>query len=137
MAAPAHQPDALAVVLRAAELFNAMDLEAFYATLTPDVEWVPDPAWPDAEPMHGVEELRAFTERFKDAWASVSFQIDEVIRSENPLVGKARWVVTGRSSGAQSELDFSVVLYVRGDRISEARFFFDHSDALRAAGLAG
>jgi ketosteroid isomerase-like protein len=139
MAAPAQPeaPDPLAVVLRAVELFNGKELDAFYAMLTEDVEWIPDPAWPDAEPMRGVGELRAFTDRFRDAWASVSLEIDEVVRSENPLVGRAHWAVTGRTSGAESRVDFSVVVYVRGERISGARFYFDHSEALRAPGLAG
>jgi ketosteroid isomerase-like protein len=105
--------------------------------MSPDVKWEPDPDWPDAGPMRGIEEVRAFTEQFTDAWGTVSFVLDEVLRESDPVVARCRWVVRGRSSGAASELAFITLIDVENDRISRARFFFDESEGLRAAGLTG
>jgi ketosteroid isomerase-like protein len=129
--------ESAAIVQRAAEVWNTDGLEAFMACLHPEIDWTPDPDWPEAGTSHGRGEVRSFLETFADAWENVTIKIDELNEVADHVVIRFRWLLRGKSSGIEQELPVTGVLETSEGLVSSGRFFLDHEEALRAAGVEG
>jgi ketosteroid isomerase-like protein len=127
--------EGVAIVQRAVEAWNEQGLDAFVKLLHPEVEWRPDPDWPESQTYRGRDEVRAFLDQFADAWEHVIIEVDELLEAGDLVVMRFRWLLRGRSSGVEQELPVSGVVAAHDGLVSSGHFFLDHDEALRDAGI--
>jgi ketosteroid isomerase-like protein len=102
-----------------------------------DVEIHPDASrWPDAKPFRGREEYRRFDADIdKDFEGGAKLEIKEIFATGDRVVARTDWGGRGRASGIDLRVDLTTIFTVRDGRIAKIEFFFDHAQALEAAGL--
>ncbi len=114
------------------------DREAFFDFMAEDIEIRPDVSrWPGAKPFRGREEYRRFNADIDQDWeGGARAEIKEVLPAGDRVVARLDWGGTGRTSGIDLRSSLSVIFTVRDGQISKIEFFFDHAEALEAAGLS-
>src|SRR5688572_4384578 len=127
----------LEVVRQRFEAWERADLEAINASNHPEIELVTDPSWPEAGTYRGDAEVRRFYERYLESWQQ-SGEVDfELIPAGDKVLARWRTPVTGHHSGVAVENRATSVFTVREGQVTRIEYFFDHDEALRAAGLGG
>ena len=121
--------------LASVDAYNAGDLDAVMEFYARHMEAVP--ALPDWPPLHGRERFRRFIEDIASAWVRPRWETIEV----HPLGAdrvfyRGRWGGEGLASGINTTASTSVVVNFRDGLIVRVEFYFDHDEALEAAGLA-
>jgi len=132
------QPDAIDVLDRFTEAFNAGDFETTLALTAEDIEYHELPGMPGARGMVGVyrgkdELVRWYTE-FLSGWES-GFRNDpvETIQLDDGRVLRLeRWRGRGTSSGVEVEMSAVGVYTVRDGKVSCCRYFATKEEALEA-----
>jgi ketosteroid isomerase-like protein len=124
------------LVRRSFEAWNRNDWEALKQLYDADVEAVAPTGWPETGVIRGYDEVRIQFERNKDSWEEEHVEIDE-IREVSPelVLARIRWVTKGKESGIPFESPISTLFRLRG-RIVRIEYYFNHAEALEAAGLA-
>ena len=125
------------IVQRTMEAYVVGDREAYYDFMAEDIEIRPDVSrWPQAEPFRGLEEYRRFTADIDQDWeGGAKAEIKEVLPAGDRVVVWLDWGGIGRTSGIDLRSSLSVIFTVRDGQITKIEFFFDHAEALEAAGL--
>lgn len=123
-------------VLRAAtQAWNAADMDAFRELHDPDVILRPDKEWPEPGPYMGREAVMRFYERVRETWdADTLEEVGDFPHAADRVVG--RWVWHGQGHGPESKMELTAIYTVRNGKVREVEFFFDHAEALEAAGLS-
>jgi ketosteroid isomerase-like protein len=121
------------------ESLNRDDLEPAFALYHPEVrldlpkEFVGlglDP------PERGREERVSFERRWNSEWGRLRYESEEVIDLGDRLVLIGRFEATGPSSGAGFDnQQFAEIFTISAGRVIREQAFFDHAEALEAAGL--
>jgi hypothetical protein len=118
------------------DIWNAGDYQGFLDELGPDIEFSPDPSFPDAGTYRG-EEFRAWMREWISTWQENRFELLEMTEVEQALLLRGRWHLAAKGSGDEVPLaDFTIVALfpdqeaVRADRLA---VFFDHERALELA----
>jgi ketosteroid isomerase-like protein len=126
------------LVRSAIEAYIAGDREAYFDFFTEDVEIRPDVSrWPEAKPFRGREEFRRFNAEIDEEWeGGGTAALREIFPVGDRVVARADWGGTGRASGIDLRSSLTAIYTIRGGRISKMEFFFDHAQALEAAGLS-
>jgi hypothetical protein len=118
------------------DTWNAGDYDGFLEELGPDVEFSPDPSFPDAGTYRG-EDFRRWMHDWISTWQENRFETLEMTEVEQNLVVRGRWHLAAKGSGGEVPLaDFSIVALFADDeaeRPSRMAVFFDHEDALEMA----
>ncbi len=117
--------------------WNRGDLQALLPKLCEDFLWRPATmSSVEAEDFHGHDGFSRFVRGWKEVWPTWDVEIEEIREVADRIV-----VVLGqvhaRGSGSGIELD-SPVAYVFefcDDLVARGTSFFDHGEALSAAGL--
>ena len=125
------------LVRSAIEAYIAGDRETLVDFTAEDVEICPDVGVPEAKPFRGREELRRFMAYQDQSWeggASAS-EIKEIFPVGDRVVVRADWGGRGHTSGIDLRSSLTAVHTVREGQITKIEFFFDHAQALKAAGL--
>jgi ketosteroid isomerase-like protein len=93
------------------------------------------PDWPEAGPFVGRDAVIEHLNQARAAFDSdsVEFLSDPVAVGDRVAVRTA-W--HGVGSGPQSDMEWTNVITIRDGRILKAEYFWDHADALEAAGLS-
>ena len=117
------------------KLWNAGDMEGVRELHDPDavMEGVPD--WPEPGPFVGRDAVMQQLNQVRDAFDrdSVEFLSDLVAVGDRVIV-RTGWHGFGR--GPQSDMEWTNVFTIRDGRIINVQYFWDHADALEAAGLS-
>ena len=122
------------LVLKDLEYWNRGDMDAFAGLWDDDVVLRAAEGWP--EPVYrGKEAVRSFYEGFADIVGRDSV-IEDLIDAEDVVVTRMRAHMTGVQSGLEGDLQFSQVTTFREGKVVRAEFFWDHQEALEAAGLS-
>ena len=102
-----------------------------------DVEIHPDASrWPEAKPFRGREEFRRFVADIDQDFQERSKQeIKEIFAIGDRVVARTDWGGKGRASGIDLRSDLTTIFTVRDRKIVKFEYFFDHAQALEAAGL--
>ena len=117
---------------------NRGDVEAAVATYHPGVELeLPkefvglglDP------PDRGREERVRFERRWNAEWGKVQYELEEIIDLGDRLLVIGRFEGSGPSSGAGFDNEFAEIFTISAGRVIREQAFFDHAEALKAAGL--
>jgi ketosteroid isomerase-like protein len=125
------------VVLSYVAAYSAQDLDLAPSLCARDVMTFPDRSiFPEAEPLAGHEALRTFLEETWTAWTSgvVTPRETRDLGGGRVLV-RTDWDAQGLASGAQVTTNLTALYTVRGGRITRQGYFFDHVEAVKAAGL--
>ncbi len=123
------------VVRKAIEAWNTGNIDAVRAFYDPDAILRAPPGWPEPGPFVGRDAvIRQFVQT-REAWARDWIEVVSEFRaSGDRILVRVDWRGTG--SGPQTHIVWTVVVTVRNGRIYGQEFFWDHADALKAAGLS-
>ena len=98
------------LVRRGYDAWNSGDIDAVISLVHPDVEWVGYTHIPESGNLRGRDEVRAWLERFLDAWEEMDVQIVEVIEAEDKVAALVS--LTGRGKGSGVEVKGGVDAHV-------------------------
>src|SRR6185437_4263313 len=119
-------------VRRAWEAFNRGDLEAFFADAAADVEFVEDPAFPEAAVFRGREEIRAYLASFQEAMADHRFEIEELRDLGERVLALLHETARGTSSGVDVDQRPVFLYEFRDGSIVRVRAYLDRAQGLAA-----
>ena len=125
-------------IRRATEAFNRGDADAFVALGTPDIEWEDPIFWTEGTRIfRGRDEVRTWFAQVREPWERIHLAVEEILEAGNErLVVGFRLTARGRSSGADTQLQFWQVLWFREGLTAKRQIFRDRAEALEAAGLS-
>jgi ketosteroid isomerase-like protein len=127
------------LIMRVADAATRQDVDAFLATVSPDVEWEDAMFW--SEPMRvyrGREEVRQWFERaVVETLESVRWEAEELIPAGEDCIAAGGFNTgRGRGSGAEVKVHGWMVFWISDGLITRRRAFLDRAEALEAAGLS-
>ena len=123
-------------VLRAyGQAWNSGEIDAFREMHDPDVILKTATNWPEPGPYIGREAVIGFYQQARE-----TFDVDAVELTGDLAHGAdrvvARWIWHGQGHGPESSMEFTAIYTIRNGKVREVEFFWDHDDALEAAGLS-
>jgi ketosteroid isomerase-like protein len=121
------------LVLKDLEYWNRGDMDAFASLWDDDVVLRAAEGWPERV-FRGKDAVRSFYEGFADTVGHDSV-IEDLIDAGDVVVTRMRAHMTGVQSGLEGDMRFSLVTTFRNGRVVLSEFFWDHQEALEAAGL--
>jgi ketosteroid isomerase-like protein len=125
------------VIRRWFDAWNRADLDTFSSFFDADAEVITDPSWMESGPFKGRDAIREWYEGLREAWAGRNqIVITDLFAVGDMVVARVDWQVRGRTSGIDTDLDATSISTVERRKIVRQRWFFDHRDALEAAGLS-
>jgi ketosteroid isomerase-like protein len=123
------------VVRAAFQAWNAGDMDAFRELQDSDVILRPVKNWPEPGPYMGREAVMGFYQRIREAFdADILEQTGGFRHAADRVV--ARWIWHAQGHGPESNMELTAIYTVRNGKVREAEFFWDHDEALEAAGLS-
>lgn len=126
----------VALIRRGTQAFNAGSDEWVADSFSSDAVMHHPPAWPEPGPSIGTETIASQFARLREDVGSTRLVEESVTGQGDRLVMRLRWELEGASSGAAGATGLSAAYRFRDGRIAELEFYFDHDEALAAAGLA-
>jgi ketosteroid isomerase-like protein len=122
-------------VMRAAfDAWNAQDMNSFQELLDAGVVMRAPDDWPEPGPFNGGESVMGEFRRLRGAWDADALEpIGDFIDAGDQVA--VRYIWHGAGHGPAAALELTVVVTVRNGRIVEIRYFWDHAEALEAAGV--
>jgi uncharacterized protein len=122
------------IVRRGVEAWNAGDMDAFRELHDPEVIVQTVENWPEPGPYVGREAVMRSLEQLRDTWNANTMEVtSDFIDAGDRVV--VRFIWHGAGHGPQLNLEMTDVLTVRKGRIRGHEYFWDHAEALEAAGL--
>jgi len=122
------------LVRRLNEAFNAGDMDAWSELLAPNVVWRVMPDWPEQGPFIGRDAVVLQVRQLRESWDSDAVvPVSDLIDAGDQVVVRQIWRGVGR--GPESNMEMTCIYTVRGGRIIDFEFFWDHAQALKAVGL--
>ena len=117
------------------DAWNAGDMERLRELYDPDVIVRAPPGWPEPGPFVGrdaaMQQFKVLRETFyRDSLDPLS----EYLAAGDRVILRVDWRGIGR--GPQSDMEMTVVSTIRNGRVFGVEFFWDHAEALEAAGLS-
>jgi ketosteroid isomerase-like protein len=122
------------LVLKDLEYWNRGDMDAFVGLWDDDVVLRAAEGWPERV-FRGKDAVRSFYEGFAETVGRDSV-IEDLIDAGDVVVTRMRAHMTGAQSGLEGEMRFTQVTTFRKGKVVLAEFFWDHQEALEAAGLS-
>ena len=117
------------------EAWNAGDTHALRDIYHPDLIVRAPEGWPEPGPFVGREAVIRQAERMREPWAADAMEtIGEFTDAGDRIVVRFIWHTEGRGPG--SEVEMATTITVRRGKIFNQEFFWDHAEALEAAGLS-
>ena len=117
------------------EAWNAADMDAFGELYDPDVIVRTAEGWPEPGPYVGREAAMRFHEQLRDTWdANTLVPISDFIDAGDRVA--VRYIWRGAGQGPDLNMELTLVFTMRKGRIFYQEFFWDHAEALEAAGLS-
>jgi ketosteroid isomerase-like protein len=122
------------IVRQAVADWNRGDLDAFMDTTDEHTVIRAAEGWP--EPVfYGKEAVRSFYEGFAETVGRAG-AIEELVDAGPVVVARIRAHMTGEQSGIETDMRFSQVITFRKGKVILVEYFWDHQQALEAAGLS-
>jgi ketosteroid isomerase-like protein len=115
--------------------WNTGDIDALGEMLAPDVVVRVVEEWPEPGPFIGREAAMRFYKQLRDTWDADTVEvIGDFIHAADRVAVRWTWHRLGR--GPQTDFEATNVYSVRKGKIREIEYFWDHEEALEAAGLS-
>jgi ketosteroid isomerase-like protein len=121
------------------EVLRRRGADAYLEFMAEDVEVHPDSSrFPEAKPFRGREEFRRFFAEIDEGWegGARTGVIREISSVGDRVMARADWGGRGQASGIDLRSSLTAIYTVREGQITKIEFFFDHAQALEAAGLS-
>ena len=116
------------------DAWNAGDMDAWSDLLAPNVIWRVMPDWPEQGPFIGRDAVLLQVRQLRESWDSDAVvPVGDLIDAGDQVVLRLIWRGVGR--GPESNMEMTCIYTVREDRIIDFEFFWNHTEALKAAGL--
>jgi ketosteroid isomerase-like protein len=116
------------------EVYNAGDMDAVRELYHPDVIVRTVEDWPEPGPYVGREAAMRFHEQLRDTWdADTLAPISDFIDAGDRVA--VRYIWRGAGHGPDLNMEVTLVFTMRKGRVFNIEFFWDHAEALEAAGL--
>jgi ketosteroid isomerase-like protein len=124
------------VVRAAYEAWNRGDMDALRELYAPDVIMRAPEGWPEPGPFVGRDAVMRQFEQLRDTWDSDAVHPIGDYRDANDRV-VVRQVWRGAGYGPGSDMEMTIALTVRNGSVYFIEYFWDHDEALEAAGIEG
>jgi ketosteroid isomerase-like protein len=122
------------IVRKLIEAWNAGDMDAFRELYDPEIIMRPPERWPEPGPFLGREAVMREWHQTRETWDGDTVEpISDFIDAGDRVVVRQVW--RGIGQGPESNIETTQVTTVRKGRIILQEFFWDHAEALEAAGL--
>lgn len=123
-------------VARAAyEAWNEGDMDALRELFHPDIVVRTPEGWPERGPFVGREAVMRECHRLRAAWDSDALEpISDFVGVADRVLVRQVWRGVGR--GPRANIETTNVFTLRDCKVIHTEFFWDHADALEAAGLS-
>jgi ketosteroid isomerase-like protein len=123
------------VVEAAIEAWNAGDMDAFRELCDPEIVVRPPERWPEPGPFVGREAVMRQWKQTRETWdADIVEPISDFIDAGDRVAVRQVW--RGVGYGPKSNIELTNVFTLRRGLIFHQEFFWDHGEALKAAGLS-
>lgn len=96
-----HTSPSVGLVRRGYEAWNRGDVDAVFSFLDPDISWEGYTHLPESGSLSGRDEVKAWLERFLDAWKDVDIEVTELFETKDRVVALVRFHARGKGSGVQ------------------------------------
>ena len=121
------------VVRRAVDALNRRKMWLDY--VDPEVEWIEDPRYPDAQTYRGREGVERSIEKWWDTWASLVMQVEEMVDVEDRVVFWGITEARGHDSDVTVRAPFGGVWEFRDGLVVRVHVLGGRDEALEGAGL--
>ena len=121
------------IVRRMVAAWNAGDMDAFRELHDADAIVRPVQGWPEPGPFVGREAAVRWYAQLLEAFDIDVFEQPSYIDAGDRVM---QFIWHGFGRGPQASQEFSAVVTVRRGRVVLMEFFWDHAEALEAAGLS-
>jgi ketosteroid isomerase-like protein len=125
----------LEISRRINELWNVGDMEGIADLLHDDVVMHHPDGWPEPGPSVGRDAVFRQFELLRQDWRTDRLDTLDRRAVRDCVVVQQRWLAEGDQSGATSEMTLSSVARYRDGKVAEITFYWDHAEALAAAGI--
>jgi ketosteroid isomerase-like protein len=123
------------VVRAASQAWNAGDRDAFRELHDPDVILRTEKNWPEPGPYIGREAVMGFYKQLRETFDADTLELTgDFSHAADRVV--ARWIWHGQGHWPESNMEVTAIYSVRNDKVREVEYFWDHAEALEAAGLS-
>jgi ketosteroid isomerase-like protein len=112
------------------------DADAMDGLAHADYEFQTTSALPNAGVYAGLDSVMSFSREFDETWETFSLEEQEVRERGDTVVILGRASAKGKSSGVALETSVGYVHTLRDGKLARTQVFFDHADAIEAAGVA-
>ena len=120
---------------RGYEAFNRGELEAVFARLDPEIEWVTDERVPFAGTYHGHDEIRRLLRDQQEVFGQLTMEPYEFFETGDQVVAFVRQRARGHASGAEIVITIGHLWTIRDGKAVRWQGFPEREKALEAAGL--
>ena len=122
------------IVRAASRAWNAGDMDVYREMHDPDVIVRPENNWPEPGPYIGREAVMRFYGQLRETFDADTIELTgEISHGADRVV--ARWIWHGQGYGPESNVEVTTIYAVRNGKVREVEYFWDHDQALEAAGL--
>jgi ketosteroid isomerase-like protein len=117
-------------------LWNAGDLDGFADLWDSNAVFRAVEGWPEPGPWCGRDAIMGQWRRMREDFGEQTVVIEKITAHTDWVLVRQTWRARGDRSGIETELSNSAALRLRGGKVVEIRFYWDHAEALKAVGLA-
>jgi ketosteroid isomerase-like protein len=122
------------VVLESGRAWNTGNMRRLSDLYDPDVILRAPPGWPEPGPFVGRDAVMQQFTRLRETFDRESLDLlSEPRATGDRVVVRIDW--SGIGSGPQSKMEMTAIFTVRNGLIFGLEYFWDHDEALEAAGL--
>ena len=123
------------VVRRAFEAWNAGDMDAVREAFDLNAIMRAPEGWPEPGPFVGRDAVMRQLEQQRETWEADAFEpISDFTETGERVI--VRFIWHGAGVGPEASIEMTAVYTVRKRSIFYAEHFWDHAEALEAAGLS-
>jgi ketosteroid isomerase-like protein len=122
------------VVRAVIETWNAGNMDAFRELYDPAVIMRAPEGWPEQGPFVGRDAVMRQYAQLRETWSADALELTTGLSAAGDRV-LVRVVWRGTGYFPEANMEFTIAFTVRKGRIYFVEYFWDHAEALEAAGL--
>jgi ketosteroid isomerase-like protein len=118
------------------EAWNLRDIDGVVRVLDPDIEWRGYTHIPESGTLVGRDQVRAWLERFIEAWEELEIELADLIDAGDQIVALVRFRALGKGSGVRVEGGVDAHVWtIRDGKAVAVTLYQGTREALDAFGL--
>jgi ketosteroid isomerase-like protein len=117
------------------KLWNSGDMEGVRELYDADAVMEAAPNWPEPGPFRGRDAVMQQLNQARAAFDRDSLEfLSDLVAVGDRVIVRTGWRGSGR--GPQSDMEWTNLVTIRDGRFINLQYFWDHAEALEAAGLS-